>query len=596
MHLIKTNTQFRLDALVAPIILAAMSCTSAINAECEKILRLLFVINILCKPNKQRLTHFINKIPTPYLVFDSSFTLLKHGFNANKLLFFYPENNISGQFNLLTTEKLGNARSIFYEVFKNPRLYENGRFTCQYNSILDTNLQEASYSVNYFKMERNIIFASFQYVQPEFINQNQNISDQSRVTLSLSHELRNPLNGIVGVLSQLKKTASTKIKPLVLTGLYSACLLRYKLDSFIDLAQLSTKQLTLSLTEINMDKLASKINKLFAFYLKEGVAFLINKDSLLPTKFYQDEDRLMQLLVKLIANSFKYTAKGFIKLNISLTDSNQILFSVSDTGCGMTAPNIAKIRKLSKMAKSDQSNPLSCEINGLGLLTVQLLLEKMGSQLQIYSILGEGTQMAFKIMIEEASSPVFTKYRKQYRHSATSIVPFQLSTDDTIPDEISEDIGIMRPSSRLESSQSINVPNKNILSKITSTSHKTVNVMVVDDCNVNRMVHKMLLARYKGAKISEHCNGLEAVEYIKTLSGTSEVVMILMDINMPVMNGIEATRVIRSLSMSQAVFIIAVSAFSDENEISKVYECGMNFHITKPVTKESIAKIMNLIN
>jgi CheY-like chemotaxis protein len=248
------------------------------------------------------------------------------------------------------------------------------------------------------------------------------------------------------------------------------------------------------------------------------------------------------------------------------------------------------------MAKSDQSNPLSCEINGLGLLTVQLLLEKMGSQLQIYSILGEGTQMAFKIMIEEASSPVFTKYRKQYRHSATSIVPFQLSTDDTIPDEISEDIGIMRPSSRLESSQSINVPNKNILSKITSTSHKTVNVMVVDDCNVNRMVHKMLLARYKGAKISEHCNGLEAVEYIKTLSGTSEVVMILMDINMPVMNGIEATRVIRSLSMSQAVFIIAVSAFSDENEISKVYECGMNFHITKPVTKESIAKIMNLIN
>jgi CheY-like chemotaxis protein len=122
-----------------------------------------------------------------------------------------------------------------------------------------------------------------------------------------------------------------------------------------------------------------------------------------------------------------------------------------------------------------------------------------------------------------------------------------------------------------------------------------INALIVDDCSINRMVHRMLMDKYSNFKITEHSNGLEALEYVKILSGHNpEKIIILMDINMPVMNGIESTKAIRNLKLACPIIIIAISAFSDENDIKKIESCGISSYITKPVTKDKLQRILTL--
>jgi CheY-like chemotaxis protein len=162
-----------------------------------------------------------------------------------------------------------------------------------------------------------------------------------------------------------------------------------------------------------------------------------------------------------------------------------------------------------------------------------------------------------------------------------------------IPDEFNESEGIFSPSTKFPNKQ--NKDKVKISLRRQSSNFEIVNVLVVDDCSVNRMVHKMLLEKYSNFKITEHCNGAEAVDYIKILSQNNpKKVLILMDINMPVMDGIEATKAIRLLNVDFPISIIAVSAFSNEEDIQKITDCGMDSYITKPVTKESLSRILSL--
>jgi CheY-like chemotaxis protein len=161
-----------------------------------------------------------------------------------------------------------------------------------------------------------------------------------------------------------------------------------------------------------------------------------------------------------------------------------------------------------------------------------------------------------------------------------------------VPEEFNEEEGIQRPYNKFHKSIIENC----IPMKKRSACLDMVNVLVVDDCSVNRMVHKMLLEKYSNFKITEHCNGSEAVEYMKVLSlNAPKKVLVLMDVNMPLMDGIEATRVIRSMRLDFPITIVAVSAFSDEKDIEKILDCGMNSYITKPITKESLGRMLTII-
>ena len=120
--------------------------------------------------------------------------------------------------------------------------------------------------------------------------------------------------------------------------------------------------------------------------------------------------------------------------------------------------------------------------------------------------------------------------------------------------------------------------------------------MVVDDEPVNRMVHKMHLQNYGSFIVSEHKTGKEAVEFICTLKDRNPGrVLILMDINMPVMNGIEATKAIRAMTFSFPVVIVAVSAFSSEEDINRIMSCGMDSYVIKPLTKDKLAKMLDTL-
>jgi CheY-like chemotaxis protein len=229
--------------------------------------------------------------------------------------------------------------------------------------------------------------------------------------------------------------------------------------------------------------------------------------------------------------------------------------------------------------------------------TIQLLLEKMGSKLEIQSEVGIGSHFSFIISLKETidrSKKLTYKYSFSSINMASKIKLQKKNSIMMVPEEFNEQEGIHRPYTKFNKSM---IPEKMELPlKKLSASLDIVNVLVVDDCSVNRMVHKMLLEKYSNFKITEHCNGAEAVAYMKVLglSGPKKV-LILMDVNMPVMDGIEATKAIRRMCVDFPITIIAVSAFSNEKDIDKILDCGMNSYVTKPITKESLARMLALI-
>ena len=190
-----------------------------------------------------------------------------------------------------------------------------------------------------------------------------------------------------------------------------------------------------------------------------------------------------------------------------------------------------------------------------------------------------------------------------YRSKSKSIFSFvELSTSPRskaslcVPDEYDDSIGILRPSSRMH------IPHNRLDKRISELSSRgpppipsKIHALIVDDCPVNRMVHHTLLSRYNNMSITEHSNGKEAVDYVNIIrTSNSGKVIIFMDINMPMMDGIEATKEIRKLKYNFPIAIIAVSAFSNERELQMIENCGIDTYITKPMTKEKMAKVISI--
>ena len=141
----------------------------------------------------------------------------------------------------------------------------------------------------------------------------------------------------------------------------------------------------LSIEKIKIKKFLKFIEKTIFPLLNESVGFTIMRDNILPTHIKQDNERLTQILIRIIQNAIKYTNVGSIALQICLRTNNDIEFSVVGTGPGMSQETIQSICNSASLIVSNTQTGSSIHLNGLGLATIQLLLEKMGSKLDISS-------------------------------------------------------------------------------------------------------------------------------------------------------------------------------------------------------------------
>jgi signal transduction histidine kinase len=357
---------------------------------------------------------------------------------------------------------------------------------------------------------------------------------------NISHEIRTPMNSIIGF-SELLNIGNLHydkrheyVKTIKNQGIY----ILKMIDDLIELTRMETGRITIRKSPCNIDLLLHELVTIFNQYKKkQNKDFLDIRINLPPQPglvIFTDSGRLQQLMTNLIHNSVKFTEKGWIEIGYKPVGDQKIEFYVKDTGIGLS-------KELQKNIFSpfadDEAPGVKPERPGLGLTISKNLIKLMGGKIWVESEPGQGSTFYF-----------------------------------TIPhEEVPESYHMMAAEEETE---------------IPSYTWKDKVILVVEDDEVNFRFLEVLL-QDTGVQILHATNGVQAVELCKTIT---KIDLVLMDLKMPEMDGIEATREIRKFN--RKVPIIAQTAFVLDSELQTCIEAGCNDHITKPIDiKEFLEKV-----
>lgn len=351
---------------------------------------------------------------------------------------------------------------------------------------------------------------------------------------NMSHEIRTPLNVIIGMIRQFGKENLTAQQVFYIKqSETSAKHLLTILNNILDIAKIESGELEVIKQEMSLSALAYNVHSIMYSQTQEkNLDFSLHVSPDIKPALLGDETRLRQVLINLIGNAIKFTEKGRIALTVEVKDTDlrrqKVHFEVTDTGIGMSEEFVAKI--FDKFSQEQNTANRKYEGTGLGMAISNDLLKLMGSRLYVSSEKGVGTKFWFEIDFE-----------------------------------LGDPTRLVTKSEQLK-------PN----------SFKGKKVLLVEDNMMNRFIACRSL-EFLGFDITEAENGLIAVNAVKE----TDFDLILMDIQMPEMNGLEATQVIRN-ELNSTIPIIALTANAFRHDIDLYLNQGMNDFITKPYDEQDL--------
>lgn len=354
---------------------------------------------------------------------------------------------------------------------------------------------------------------------------------KSAFLANMSHEIRTPLNAIVGF-SQLLPAAETAEEKKLYSGIINqnSDILLQLINDILDLSKIEAGTLEYIKRPMNLGEVCRTIYAVHKERVKEGVTLVFDNED--ENLFIEgDQNRIMQVITNFLTNASKFTYAGEIRLGFERTDKN-IRVYVKDTGIGIEPEKVDHIfERFVKLNSFAQGT-------GLGLSICQMIIEKIGGEIGVTSELGKGSTFYFTIPYEEAG-----ELGEIFKMSKTE------SKGDTV-----------------------------------NRVQQIKKILVAEDVESNFILLKNLIGREYTLLWAK--DGVEAIEMYKQYQPD----LILMDIKMPRMDGLEATHIIRSYSKD--IPIIALTAYAFETDKELALEMGCNDFVTKPVSKEALEKAL----
>lgn len=361
----------------------------------------------------------------------------------------------------------------------------------------------------------------------------------------MSHEIRTPMNGIIGMtaIALQRDQAPERVMDCLQKIRSSSNYLLGLINDILDMSKIESGKMKLNPINFNINEMLDTIQHLISPQATAKEVQFIQHIELTHSWFQGDQVRISQVLINLLGNAVKFTpSKGRVILTVQETAADgeniQIYFAVSDTGMGIAKEDQSRVfRSFEQVAKA---NSAKRQGTGLGLSISNRLVQMMGSNIQLSSELGEGSTFSFSISLTMG-------YQQE--------------------EEQKEEIRLF----------------------------DGFHVLVVEDNEINAEIAQCLLEE-RNFEVEWVCDGAKAVERIRsTPPGTYDV--ILMDIMMPVMDGLEATKTIRSMDREdcRSIPIIAMSANAFDDDLKKSVECGMNGHLSKPVDVDKLYQTLDQV-
>jgi CheY-like chemotaxis protein/nitrogen-specific signal transduction histidine kinase len=372
----------------------------------------------------------------------------------------------------------------------------------------------------------------------------------------MSHEIRTPMNAIIGLANIVQRNLGDhnapkeeavdidEVKEHVRQIETSSQHLLNLLNDILDISKIEAGKIALSPEIVDLRQLVDTVVSIIKPRCDDkDVVFDVALEEFTPDTFAADSLRLRQVLINLLGNAVKFTpAKGRIEFSISRANQREgrslVEFAIRDTGIGISPEEMAGIFQPFEQASGKITKKYGG--TGLGLTISRHIVQLFGGDITVRSDAGQGSEFSFAIWLDETA------------------------------ESVAEEVAAADSSGKLDGRR----------------------VLLVDDVDLNRKVAKAMLKR-TGITIDEAEDGLVAVRRFEE-SPENTYDAILMDVQMPHMNGYEASRAIRALDRADAqrVPIIALTANAFKEDIDKALLAGMNDHIAKPVKMEQLVEVL----
>ncbi|WP_319480844.1 ATP-binding protein [uncultured Draconibacterium sp.] len=364
---------------------------------------------------------------------------------------------------------------------------------------------------------------------------------KSAFLANMSHEIRTPMNGILGFAELLKTQAYSKEEELQFINIIqqSGDRMLNTINNIIDISKIESENEEVQIKKVDIANIVSELNDFFMVEANEkGIDLIVEPEVKAPLQnFYSDTYKLTSILTNLIKNAIKFTKKGYVKIHYSLS-ATELILTVSDTGIGI-APEKQKAI-FDYFVQADHSHSSGYEGSGLGLSITRGYIKLLNGDINVSSTPGKGTSFTFVL-----------------------------------------------PNLKVVSTPEEPALNETPAEHVDYNSDGDLNIIIAEDDEISYNFLCHILSDVSG-NLKRVKNGADVVELVRKYPDTD---VVLMDIKLPKTNGLEATKQIRAFNKD--VYIIAQTAYAQENYKQEAIAAGCNNFIVKPIDKNQLKKILS---